>query len=56
MQFYEVQFFFMMHNIGKITAAIYKLLAASLGMWMGAAFPKKFRGSSVSPRSSVQQV
>lgn len=48
-----MHFFVIMHIMGKITTVIYRLLIASLGMWVVATVLEKFRGSSVNPRSSV---
>lgn len=56
MEFHEMHFFVIMHKMGKITIVIYKLLPASLWMWVMATFLKKFRGSSVNPRSSGQLI
>lgn len=44
MEFHEMHFLVIMNKMGKITTVIYKLLTASLGMWVMATFLKKFRG------------
>lgn len=42
-------FFVIMNKMWTITTVIYKLLTASLGMWVIAAFLKKFRGFLCQP-------
>lgn len=53
MEFHEMHSFVIMHKTGEITTVIYRLLTASLGMWVVVTFLEKFWGSSVIPRSSV---
>lgn len=50
MEFHGVHFLVIMNKMGKITTVIYKLLTASLGMWVMATFLKKFRGFLCQPQ------
>lgn len=45
-----MHFFGIMNKMGTITTVIYKLLTASLGMWVMATFLKKFMGFLCQPQ------